>query len=113
VKGLSAPEKALARSNALKCLDAEQFPQIRFWTGDIEKSADGYRLVGTLDIHGVVGECEVELRVEDLGETWRLSCQTEVRQSDFGVKPYSMFLGSMKVVDCVTISFNAEWARGD
>src|SRR5262245_27634734 len=33
---LTGPEKALARSNALKALDADRFPQIRFQAGDIE-----------------------------------------------------------------------------
>lgn len=33
-----------------------------------------------------------------------MSCATRVRQSEFGIKPYSMFLGSMKVADDVTVS---------
>jgi polyisoprenoid-binding protein YceI len=108
VTPLSAPEKALARSNALNTLDAERFPQIRFHTDGIEKSGDGYRLIGTLEIHGVAKDCVIDLDVEDLGKTWRLSCTAEVRQTDFGIKPYSMLLGSMKVVDAVTVTFSAE-----
>jgi polyisoprenoid-binding protein YceI len=111
VKALSGPEKALARSNALRVLDAERFPQIRFRANDIDKSDDGYLLTGTLEIHGVVGECGIGLRVEDLGEKWRLSGKADVRQSEFGIKPYSMLLGSMKVVDSVTVSFTAERAK--
>ena len=113
VKGLTGPEKALARSNALRVLDADRYPQIRFETGDIAKADDGYRLAGTLTIHGVTGKCEIGLHVEDLGETWRLSCEAVVRQSDFGIKPYSMLMGSMKVVDAVTVSFVAERAKAD
>ncbi|MDG5481296.1 YceI family protein [Mycolicibacterium gadium] len=108
LKSLSGPEKVLARSNALGVLDAQRFPQIRFLANDIDKSDDGYLLTGTLEIHGVAQEREIGLRVEDLGETWRLSCQADVRQSEFGVKPYSMMFGSMKVVDSVTVSFTAE-----
>ncbi|ORB66654.1 YceI family protein [Mycolicibacterium tusciae] len=111
VKGLSAPEKALARSNALNSLDAQHFPQIRFHTDDIDKSDDGYLLTGTLEIHGVSNEHAVNLRVDDLGETWRLSCEADVVQSDFDIKPYSMLMGSMKVVDSVTVSFTAERAK--
>ena len=102
---LSGPEKALARSNALKSLDAERFPTIRFRTGDIEKTADGYRLAGTLEIHGKARPRAIDLRVKDHGDAWRMSCDAQVRQSEFGVKPYSMFLGSMKVADVVTVSF--------
>ncbi len=107
LKALSGPEKALARSNALKVLDAERFPQIRFQASDVDEVDGGYRLAGTLEIHGVVNECGIDLLTEDVGEAWRLSCQSEVRHSDFGLKPYSMFLGSMKVVDTVSVSFVA------
>lgn len=108
IKALSGPEKALARSNALKVFDAERFPQIHFRVGDIAQAEDSYLLTGTLKIHGVVNDCSVTVRVEDLGASWRLSCETEVRHSDFGMKPYSMLMGSMKVVDSVSISFTAE-----
>ena len=105
---LSQPQKTLARSNAVKLLDADRFPQICFQASDVEKSGDGYRLLGTLDIHGVTGECAIDLHVEDLGRAWRMSCRADVRQSEFGIKPYSMLMGSMKVVDTVTVSFSGE-----
>ena len=87
VKALSGPEKALSQSNALRALDADRFPQIRFHASDIHKVEGGYRLAGTLEVHGVTAEREIGLRVEDLGEAWRLSCEAAVRQSDFGMKP--------------------------
>jgi polyisoprenoid-binding protein YceI len=108
LKALSGPEKTLARSNALKVLDAERFPQIRFQASDIDEEDDGYRLTGTLEIHGVANEWGIDLLTEEVGDAWRLSCQADVRHSDFGLEPYSMFLGSMKVVDTVTVSFAAE-----
>ena len=113
LKALTGPEKTLARSNALRVLDADRFPQIRFHAGHIDKVEDGYRLAGTLEIHGVTGQCVIDLRVEDLGEAWRLSCEAAVRQSDFGIKPYSMLMGSMKVVDTVTVLFSAEHSNDD
>ena len=33
--------------------------------------------------------------------------QVKLTQSDFGVKPYSLFMGSLKVADEVTIDFSA------
>jgi polyisoprenoid-binding protein YceI len=113
VTPLSGPEKVLVRSNALKSLDAERFPQIRFQADDIEKTTDGYRLTGKLEIHGKARERVIDVRVEDLGNSWRISGQADVRQSDFGVKPYSLLMGSMKVVDNVTVSFTADRAKDD
>lgn len=113
VKGLSGPEKLLARSNALKILDAKRYPEIRFHADDIEAGDDGYRLDGTLEIHGATRPHTVDLQVEDLGDTWRMSGDAEVRHSDFGLKPYSMMMGAMKVTDEVAVSFTVERPKGE
>src|ERR1700687_1030589 len=73
VTPLSGPEKALVRSNALKSLDANRVPQIRFEADNVEKTGDGYRLVGSLEIHGKARNAVIDLGVEDLGDSWRLS----------------------------------------
>lgn len=112
VKGLSGPEKALARSNALKILDADKFPQISFRSADITRSDDGYRLDGTLEIRDTARPHAVELHVDELADVWRMSGETVVRHSDYGLKPYSMMMGAMKVTDEVTVSFGAERAAG-
>jgi polyisoprenoid-binding protein YceI len=103
---LSGPEKALARANALKSLAADQFAAIRFEADDVERTADGYRLTGTLEIRGKTRPGSIDVHVEDLGDTWQVSCVTQVRQSEFGIKPYSLFMGSVKVADDVTVSYS-------
>ena len=113
VTPLSGPEKTVARSNALKTLDAKRFPSISFRADDVAKTADGYRLTGTAEIHGKSNPQTVDLRIEDLGDSWRMSTDVAVRQSDFGVKPYSLFMGSMKVADEVTVVFTATRTKGD
>ena len=105
VTPLTGPEKSVARSNALKSLDAKKFPQIRFTTSDIVKTADGYRMTGSLEIHGTARPQVVDVAVEDRGETWALSAQVPVTQTEFGVKPYSLLMGSMRVADEVTVVF--------
>ncbi|OBG91784.1 S-adenosyl-L-methionine-dependent methyltransferase [Mycobacterium sp. E136] len=108
VTPLTGPEKALVRSNALKVLNAKRFPRIEFETSGIEKTRDGYRLTGTLQINGKTRDQEVDLTVQDIDGVWRMSSETEVRHSDFGLKPYSMLMGSMKVADAVTVAFTAK-----
>lgn len=107
VKGLSGPEKTLVRANALKSLSASKFPEIRYDADSIDRTADGYRLTGTLQIRGKQREHVVDLRTEELDDSWRLSLQSTVRQSDFGVKPYSLLMGSLQIADEVTVSFAA------
>ena len=111
VKGLSGPEKAVVRSNALKSLNASRFPEIRFTADAIDKTDDGYRLSGTLQIRGKSREHVIDLRTEDLGDSWRMSAESTVRQSDYGIKPYSLLMGSVQVADEVTVSFTAVHAK--
>jgi polyisoprenoid-binding protein YceI len=113
VKGLSAPEKAVVRSNALRSLGAGRFPEIRFTTDVIEQADDGYCLIGTLQIRGKSRKHVIDVRTEDLGDSWRISAQSSVRQSDYGIKPYSLLMGSVRVADEATVSFSAVRAKDD
>jgi polyisoprenoid-binding protein YceI len=113
VKGLSGPEKTLVRSNALKSLDAGRFPKIRFTADTIDKTDDGYRLTGMLQIRGKSREHVIDLHTEDLGDSWRMSAESSVRQSDYGVKPYSLLMGSVQVADDVLVSLTALHAKDD
>ncbi len=108
---LSGPEKILVRSNALRQLGAGRFPRICFAADTIEHSQNGYRLAGTLQIRGKTRSQVIDLRTEDLGDAWRLSGEAVVRQSEFGVQPYSVLMGSLTVADDVTVSFNAQRAK--
>jgi polyisoprenoid-binding protein YceI len=111
VKPLSGPEKNLVRSNALRQLGARRFPEICFETDSVDRTRDGYRLAGSLQIRGKTRAHEIEVGTEDLGDYWDLSAQAVVRQSEFGVKPYSLLMGSLKVADDVTVSFSARHKR--
>lgn len=111
VTPLSAPEKILVRNNALRSLDAKKHPRITFVANDVEKADDGYRLTGTLTIHGSSRPQVVDVHTDDQGGNWWLSSETTVRQSDFGIKPYSQLLGALRVADDVVVSFIAKRAK--
>ncbi|SPM42597.1 Polyisoprenoid-binding periplasmic protein YceI, partial [Mycobacterium numidiamassiliense] len=111
VKGLSGPEKTVIRANALKSLQASRFPTISFAADVIDKTDEGYRLGGRLEVCGKTHEHVIDLRTEDLGDTWRMSVESGVRQSAYGIKPYSILMGSVQVADDVTVSFTAIHAK--
>lgn len=111
VKGLSGTEKALARSNALKSLSANQFPEITYIADAIEEADDGYRLTGTLGIRGKSRDHVIEVHTEDLGDSWRMSVESTIRQSDYGIKPYSLLMGSVQVADEVSLTLSAVRAQ--
>lgn len=108
---LTGPEKGVCRSNALKSLDAKKFPQIRFTADRIARTADGYRLDGAVEIHGTSRPQSVDLKVADIGDALELSARVPVKQTDFGVKPFSLMMGALKVADEVTIAFTAKHAK--
>ena len=113
VKGLSGPEKVVVRSNALKSLHASRFPEIRFTADVIDKTDEGYRLTGPS--RGSEQARETRNRFAHRGSR-RLMAHVrriEVRQSDYGIKPYSMLMGSVQVADDVTVSFTAVHAKDD
>ena len=107
VTPLLAPEKMVARSNALKTLDAKRHPTVTFRSDTIDGTDTGYRLSGVLEIHGVSRDHTVEVTVTSEGSDHRVTTESVVRQTDFGIKPYSQLLGAMKVVDEVTVAFRA------
>jgi len=113
VKGLSGPEKIVVRSNAMSSLNARRFPEVRFTADAIDKTDDGYRLSGTLQIRGKSREHVIDLRTDDLGDSWRMSAESRVRQSDYGIKPFSLLMGSVQVTDDVTVSFTAVHRKDD
>jgi polyisoprenoid-binding protein YceI len=112
VKGLSGPEKALVKSNALKSLDGGRYPEIRFTADAVDKTDEGYRLTGRLHIRGKSRKHVINLRTEDLGEAWQMSAESSVRQTEYGVTPYSLLMGSVRVADEVSVSFTAVHAKG-
>jgi polyisoprenoid-binding protein YceI len=113
VKGLSGPEKIVVRSNAMSSLNVGRFPEVRFTADAIDKTDDGYRLSGTLQIRGKSREHVIDLRTDDLGDSWRMSAESRVRQSDYGIKPFSLLMGSVQVTDDVTVSFTAVHRKDD
>jgi polyisoprenoid-binding protein YceI len=112
VKGLSGPEKAVIKSNALKSLGARRFPEIRFTADAVVPTDGGYRLDGELTIRDTSHDHVVELRTVDLGDAWRISAESAVAQQDYGVKPYSILMGSVRVADDVLVSFDAVRPKG-
>ena len=97
---MTPPERAVARLNALKSLKASKFPRISFVASDVSATADGYRLDGDLTICGTSRPHSVDVVVD--GST--VSSESSVKQIDFGVKPYSLMMGALKVADEVVIA---------
>jgi polyisoprenoid-binding protein YceI len=83
-------------------LEVERFPEITLVTKAITPSSDRLHLVALLTIHGQTREVPIEVSVRFAGDTLHASTIFSVKQTEFGVKPYSGGPGgTVKVADRV------------
>ncbi|MCW8138016.1 MAG: YceI family protein [Planctomycetota bacterium] len=84
-------------------LDAERFPEVRFTgAGDLPQGGGRTTIAGQLTIHGTTRP--VTLAV-DVGAAGVVTGEVRLRQTEFGVKPYSALLGALKVQDELRVSW--------
>ena len=100
--GREAPELLAARDKvkiedliAREVLDAARHPEISFVSTRVDASATGYRVAGALTIAGVTRPIVAEVHRKKTC----LDADVTLRQSDFGIKPYSALFGALKVQD--------------
>ncbi|MBM7366787.1 YceI family protein [Gordonia hydrophobica] len=104
---MTAPERLVARTNALKSLGSSRHPEIVFTADQVTPLDDGYRLVGELAIGGTTRKHTVDVDSDDAV----VRGESPVVQTDFGVKPYSLMMGALKVADEVVVALEATLPR--
>ncbi len=83
-------------------LDVARFPEIRFQSTGIEKTADAHwRVRGDLTLHGQTRPLVLQVALED----GRYHGIVSLKQREFGIKPVSIAGGTVKVKDEVKIDF--------
>jgi polyisoprenoid-binding protein YceI len=97
-----------------ECLDAAHFPTIRFVSTGVAEAAPAgqarpagdagrdFTLGGALTLHGVTRPLTFRVHVAQTGERLVATGQTTLRQTDFGIRPFSK-AGVVKVKDELTI----------
>jgi polyisoprenoid-binding protein YceI len=107
IKPLSDRDKREISVTARKVLGVDRYPQATFTASGFEASPDrsGGVVAGSLTLAGQ--SRPVRLEVTEAGPS-RYRATTTVRHSDFGIKPYSAFLGSLKVADAVQVEVNLD-----
>lgn len=113
---LSPDDRAKVDAQALGdgVLDAARFPEIRFASTEPAGPAPGVqadgrvegKLLGTLSLHGRQRPLSIPVRASREGEGWRARGTVQFLQSDFGIEPYSGFLGTIAVHDEIQVVFD-------
>jgi polyisoprenoid-binding protein YceI len=105
-------EKVERQTAGPDVLDAQRYPEISFVsTGQVRGAAppegriDG-ELPGTLSLHGRQRGLSVPVHATREGDGWRARGSVRFKQSDFGIRPYSGFLGTIAVEDEVELEYD-------
>lgn len=118
----SDKDRAKIRQTALgpKQLDAKSFPTIRARLVDLaEEPATlgevelAYRATLELEVHGRTARRPLAASVRWEGDTLHVEAAGTFRFSDFGVEPFSAFLGAVKNQDDFHVYVCFEASRGD
>jgi polyisoprenoid-binding protein YceI len=93
-RGLSDADRRTIEDNARRdVLDVKRYPEVRFRTTRVTDVEGGWDVAGKLMLHGKERDVPVQLRRD--GDRWVAS--VPLRQTDFGITPYSAFFGGLKV----------------
>lgn len=128
LKPLTDRDRREISVTARKVLKADRFPETVFSATEFEPAPDttdgsaatpapvgsstgatgtdtAGTVRGTLSLAGQSGPLELRVRPEGSG---RYAATTTIRQTDFGIKPYSGFLGALKVRDTVDVQVEVD-----
>lgn len=86
-------------------MQAERYPLVRIRSLQISGEAPKFAARLAVEMHGQTREMQVPLNVTGLPQTVTASGALVLRQSDFGVKPYSVMGGLLAVQDDVVLEF--------
>jgi polyisoprenoid-binding protein YceI len=94
-----------------KVLESERFPFIKFKSTSVtnlKKSGDSrsFTFNGELSLHGVTKSVSMPVSVTLANDQLRATGEAKLKQSDFGIEPYSGSIGLIKIGDELKINFS-------
>lgn len=118
VKPLTDRDRREIAGTARRMLRADQFPAATFTATQFDRNGEGGTLTGTLSLAGrdrplrltvtsTNGSGEVG-PADGPGPGGSYHATAVVRQTDFGIKPYTAFLGALKVSDQVRLEIDVD-----
>src|SRR5262249_848925 len=74
-------------------LEAKKYPTVRFVSTEVKPEGDGFRVRGDLSLHGRTRSIDLVLAPRE----GKYRSRVRLHQPDFGIKPYTAFLGTLKI----------------
>lgn len=107
---LTERDRREIEGNARRILDIDRYPTASFTAGRITRRTSAATVAGTLALHGT--QAPVTVHVGQLApDQWMV--EATVVQTAFGIKPYSAFLGALKLQDEVAVECRVDFALAD
>lgn len=106
VKPLSDKDRAEIVKTLNKVLDSGQHPNITYHSTSVTAAGDRGTVTGDLTIAGKTQPIDVPFRVQDEDDGSRVTGDTSVVQTWWGVKPYKGFLGALRLRDAVDVAYD-------
>jgi polyisoprenoid-binding protein YceI len=105
VRTLTDKDRRQIERNARVILDVDDYPTVTFESTGIGADVGGHVINGTLTVHGAAGQIDVRVHETRPGQYRGTAVVT---QSAYGIRPYSAFLGALKVRDDVEVEIELD-----
>jgi polyisoprenoid-binding protein YceI len=93
-ESLSARDVQKIHNHIVKdVLHSKKFPEVRFVSSSVEPLEDGFRVKGSLTLHGQTRPLSADIRAE--GDQW--VTDVPLHQPDFGIKPFRALFGTIRI----------------
>jgi polyisoprenoid-binding protein YceI len=101
-------DKQATRNNMLReeVLDAEHFPKVTVKSAAVAGSLAAAKITARITLKDATRDVMVPTHIAVNGDRLRASGEFEIRQTDFGMKPFTVALGSLAVQDQLRVRFN-------
>jgi polyisoprenoid-binding protein YceI len=89
-------------------LQIDRYPEIRLVSKELTPTQQGFHMIGALTLVGQTRDVPIDVSVEVGVDTLRADATFAIKQTDFGIKPFSGGpAGTVKVADRVTFTIEA------
>lgn len=98
------------RANMLSSLEAEWYPDVLV-SARMASDDPAQHLEAVVRLHGVTQTFIVPVELQVTDDALDVSGDFELRQTQFGISPYSVFGGALSVADALRVAFRLHAAR--
>ncbi|HEX4299894.1 MAG TPA: YceI family protein [Gammaproteobacteria bacterium] len=87
------------------CLDADKYPDVSLQSAEVTGSESKAEMTVRITLHGTARDLKVPVTITKDGDGLTASGDFELKQSEFGITPYSALGGGLQVADALKVHF--------